>query len=37
MNEMEAEQSAKSVKALVKNAQQIELGQPLFLLDPTAS
>jgi acetyl-CoA carboxylase biotin carboxyl carrier protein len=37
MNEIEAEQSGKIVKILVENAQPIEFGQPLFLLDPTAS
>ncbi len=36
MNEIEAEQSGKIVKILVENAQPIEFGQPLFLLDPTA-
>jgi acetyl-CoA carboxylase biotin carboxyl carrier protein len=35
MNEIEAEQSGKIVKILVENAQPIEFGQPLFLLDPT--
>jgi acetyl-CoA carboxylase biotin carboxyl carrier protein len=37
MNEIEAEQSGKIVKILVENAQPIEFGQPLFLIDPTAS
>lgn len=37
MNEIEAEQSGKVVKILVENAQPIEFGQPLFLIDPTAS
>lgn len=37
MNEIEAEQSGKIVKILVENAQPIEFGQPLFLLDPTGS
>lgn len=36
MNEIEAEQSGKIVKILVDNAQPIEFGQPLFLLDPGA-
>lgn len=37
MNEIEAEQSGRIVKILVENAQPIEFGQPLFLIDPTAS
>ena len=37
MNEIEAEQSGKIVKILVENAQPIEFGQPLFLLDPTGA
>jgi len=37
MNEIEAEQSGKIVKILVENAQPIEFGQPLFLIDPTGS
>ena len=37
MNEIEAEQSGKIVKILVENAQPIEFGQPLFLLDPTVT
>jgi len=36
MNEIEAEQSGRIVKILVENAQPVEFGQPLFLLDPTA-
>lgn len=36
MNEIEAEQSGKIVKILVENAQPIEFGQPLFLVDPAA-
>ncbi|HWO57905.1 MAG TPA: acetyl-CoA carboxylase biotin carboxyl carrier protein, partial [bacterium] len=36
MNEIEAEQSGKIVKILVENAQPVEFGQPLFLIDPTA-
>jgi len=35
MNEIEAEQSGRIVKLLVENAQPVEYGQPLFLLDPT--
>ncbi len=37
MNEIEAEESGKIVRILVENAQPIEFGQPLFLIDPTAS
>ncbi|MEW5701742.1 MAG: acetyl-CoA carboxylase biotin carboxyl carrier protein [Candidatus Zixiibacteriota bacterium] len=36
MNEIEAEQGGRIAKVLVENAQPVEFGQPLFLLDPTA-
>jgi len=35
MNEIEAEISGKVVKILVENAQPVEYGQPLFLVDPS--
>ncbi|HEX9751496.1 MAG TPA: acetyl-CoA carboxylase biotin carboxyl carrier protein [candidate division Zixibacteria bacterium] len=35
MNEIESEHSGRIVKVLVDNAQPVEFGQPLFLLDPT--
>jgi acetyl-CoA carboxylase biotin carboxyl carrier protein len=37
MNEIEAEHSGRIVKILVENAQPVEFGQSLFLLDPTVT
>lgn len=34
MNEIEAEQSGRVVKILVENAQPVEFGQTIFLIDP---
>lgn len=34
MNEIQAEQSGRVVRVLVENAQPVEYGQPLFLLEP---
>ncbi|MBI3871997.1 MAG: acetyl-CoA carboxylase biotin carboxyl carrier protein [candidate division Zixibacteria bacterium] len=36
MNEIEAEQGGRIVRILVENAQPVEFGQPLYLLDPTS-
>ncbi len=33
MNELESEVSGKIIKVLVENAQPVEFGQPLFLVD----
>jgi acetyl-CoA carboxylase biotin carboxyl carrier protein len=35
MNEVESKVSGRVVRALVENAQPVEYGQPLFLIDPT--
>jgi acetyl-CoA carboxylase biotin carboxyl carrier protein len=37
MNEIEADQGGRVVKILVENAQPVEFGQPLYLLDPTGA
>lgn len=34
MNEIESETSGRVVKILVENAQPVEFGQPMFLIDP---
>jgi len=34
MNEIKAEARGKVVEILVNNAEPVEFGQPLFLLDP---
>jgi acetyl-CoA carboxylase biotin carboxyl carrier protein len=36
MNEIEAKVGGRVVKILAENAQPVEYGQPLFLIDPTA-
>jgi acetyl-CoA carboxylase biotin carboxyl carrier protein len=36
MNEIESEISGRVVKRLVENAQPVEFGQTLFLVEPTA-
>ena len=36
MNEIEAKTSGRVARILVENAQPVEYGQPLFLIDPRA-